>query len=200
MDIVGGAGISKGPANFMSTAYLGIPIAITVEGANALTRSLISFGQVSARLAELRSAARALLCSCLGGSRCRWLDGRLCGGQGLNRSHPHLLNLIETIRAGDDLPGFNRRASLPPPPLPFSFSFFVPSHSFSSALMPRPVADGGGAGCRELKNLLGHAFENLGRSLTRFASVQVLSLPPNTQRGSKPPPLCALLPPFAGDR
>jgi hypothetical protein len=33
-------------ANFMSQAYLGIPIAITVEGANALTRSLISFGQV----------------------------------------------------------------------------------------------------------------------------------------------------------
>jgi len=78
MDIVGGAGICKGQANFMSQAYLGIPIAITVEGANALTRSLISFGQ------------------------------------GLNRSHPHLLDLIETIRAGNDLPGFNRHASSRP--------------------------------------------------------------------------------------
>ena len=48
MDIVAGAGISKGPSNFMAGAYVAMPIAITVEGANALTRSLISFGQVGA--------------------------------------------------------------------------------------------------------------------------------------------------------
>jgi len=45
MDVVGGAGISKGPANFVGSAYIATPIAITVEGANALTRSLIIFGQ-----------------------------------------------------------------------------------------------------------------------------------------------------------
>lgn len=99
MDIVGGAGISKGPANFMHSAYIGLPIAITVEGANVLTRTLISFGQ------------------------------------GLTRSHPHLLNLVEAIRNGNDLAGFNR----------------------------------------ELKNIIVHAFKNLGRSLTRFASVQFSS-------------------------
>ncbi|MGB1593547.1 MAG: hypothetical protein ACPIOQ_12415, partial [Promethearchaeia archaeon] len=49
-----------------------MPIAITVEGANALTRSLIIFGQ------------------------------------GLNRSHPHLLHLIQSIQKGDDQAGFNR--------------------------------------------------------------------------------------------
>jgi acyl-CoA dehydrogenase len=60
MDIVGGAGISKGPANFIQSAYIGIPIAITVEGANALTRSLIIFGQV--RPGAGPAASRALAC------------------------------------------------------------------------------------------------------------------------------------------
>lgn len=45
---------------------MAIPIAITVEGANTLTRSLIIFGQ------------------------------------GLTRSHPHLLDIIRSIQAGDD--------------------------------------------------------------------------------------------------
>ena len=45
MDILGGAGICNGPSNFLANAYSSIPIAITVEGANVLTRSLIQFGQ-----------------------------------------------------------------------------------------------------------------------------------------------------------
>jgi len=45
MDVLGGAGICNGPNNFLANAYTGIPIAITVEGANILTRSLIQFGQ-----------------------------------------------------------------------------------------------------------------------------------------------------------
>lgn len=45
MDILGGAGICNGPRNFLANAYTGVPIAITVEGANILTRSLIQFGQ-----------------------------------------------------------------------------------------------------------------------------------------------------------
>jgi acyl-CoA dehydrogenase len=45
MDVIGGAGICNGPANFLANAYSSIPIAITVEGANILTRSLIQFGQ-----------------------------------------------------------------------------------------------------------------------------------------------------------
>jgi alkylation response protein AidB-like acyl-CoA dehydrogenase len=45
MDIMGGAGISLGPNNFIGNVYASIPIAITVEGANILTRNMIIFGQ-----------------------------------------------------------------------------------------------------------------------------------------------------------
>lgn len=49
MDIQGGSGICLGPANIWGRAYQGIPIAITVEGANILTRSMIIFGQGAIR-------------------------------------------------------------------------------------------------------------------------------------------------------
>lgn len=65
MDILGGAGICKGSMNFLASNYVATPVAITVEGSNTLTRSLIIFGQ------------------------------------GLNRSHPHLLNIINNIETND---------------------------------------------------------------------------------------------------
>ncbi|MFC3394703.1 acyl-CoA dehydrogenase FadE [Brenneria rubrifaciens] len=49
MDIAGGKGICLGPANFLARSYQGSPIAITVEGANILTRSMIIFGQGAIR-------------------------------------------------------------------------------------------------------------------------------------------------------
>ncbi|HEX7559938.1 MAG TPA: acyl-CoA dehydrogenase, partial [Usitatibacter sp.] len=49
MDIHGGKGIMMGPNNYLGGAYQSIPIAITVEGANILTRSLIIFGQGAIR-------------------------------------------------------------------------------------------------------------------------------------------------------
>jgi acyl-CoA dehydrogenase len=49
MDIAGGKGICMGPANFLGAAYMQIPVSITVEGANILTRSLIIFGQGAIR-------------------------------------------------------------------------------------------------------------------------------------------------------
>ena len=49
MDIHAGAGISGGPRNIFGRAYTSIPIGITVEGANILTRSLIVFGQGAIR-------------------------------------------------------------------------------------------------------------------------------------------------------
>nr|WP_113864847.1 acyl-CoA dehydrogenase FadE [Brenneria salicis]NMN92434.1 acyl-CoA dehydrogenase [Brenneria salicis ATCC 15712 = DSM 30166]RBP67778.1 acyl-CoA dehydrogenase [Brenneria salicis ATCC 15712 = DSM 30166]RLM32259.1 acyl-CoA dehydrogenase [Brenneria salicis ATCC 15712 = DSM 30166] len=49
MDIAGGKGICLGPANFLARGYQGSPIAITVEGANILTRSMIIFGQGAIR-------------------------------------------------------------------------------------------------------------------------------------------------------
>jgi acyl-CoA dehydrogenase len=49
MDILGGAAISRGPRNVLSRAYQAVPIGITVEGANILTRTLIVFGQGAIR-------------------------------------------------------------------------------------------------------------------------------------------------------
>ncbi len=49
MDVHGGKGICMGPSNYLARAYQSIPIAITVEGANILTRSMIIFGQGAIR-------------------------------------------------------------------------------------------------------------------------------------------------------
>jgi acyl-CoA dehydrogenase len=49
MDIHGGKGIMMGPNNYLGHAYMNVPIAITVEGANILTRSMIIFGQGAIR-------------------------------------------------------------------------------------------------------------------------------------------------------
>jgi len=49
MDVHGGKGIAKGPNNYLSHAYESLPVSITVEGANILTRSLIIFGQGAVR-------------------------------------------------------------------------------------------------------------------------------------------------------
>ncbi|MDH5326946.1 MAG: acyl-CoA dehydrogenase [Gammaproteobacteria bacterium] len=49
MDIQGGSGICLGPRNWLGRIYQSIPISITVEGANILTRSLIIFGQGAIR-------------------------------------------------------------------------------------------------------------------------------------------------------
>ncbi|MFZ2315612.1 MAG: acyl-CoA dehydrogenase [Gammaproteobacteria bacterium] len=61
MDIHGGKGICLGPKNYLGISYESAPIAITVEGANILTRNLIIFGQGAMRchpyvLAELEAA------------------------------------------------------------------------------------------------------------------------------------------------
>jgi acyl-CoA dehydrogenase len=61
MDIVGGKGICQGPSNPLGMAYQQMPVSITVEGANILTRSLIIFGQGAVRchpyvLAEMQAA------------------------------------------------------------------------------------------------------------------------------------------------
>ena len=49
MDIMAGAAVCRGPRNLLSRIYVAAPIAITVEGANILTRSLIIFGQGAIR-------------------------------------------------------------------------------------------------------------------------------------------------------
>ncbi len=49
MDIHGGKAIMMGPKNYVADAYSSIPIAITVEGANIMTRNLMIFGQGATR-------------------------------------------------------------------------------------------------------------------------------------------------------
>jgi acyl-CoA dehydrogenase len=49
MDVHGGKAICLGPKNYIARSYQSVPIAITVEGANILTRSLIIFGQGAVR-------------------------------------------------------------------------------------------------------------------------------------------------------
>ena len=49
MDIHGGRGICMGPSNYIARAYQTLPVGITVEGANILTRSMIIFGQGAIR-------------------------------------------------------------------------------------------------------------------------------------------------------
>jgi acyl-CoA dehydrogenase len=49
MDVHGGKAVIEGPLNYLGSLYRGVPIAITVEGANIVTRSLIQFGQGAIR-------------------------------------------------------------------------------------------------------------------------------------------------------
>lgn len=49
MDLHAGKGIMQGPRNYLASIYHAVPVGITVEGANILTRSLIIFGQGALR-------------------------------------------------------------------------------------------------------------------------------------------------------
>jgi acyl-CoA dehydrogenase len=61
MDVHGGKTICDGPNNYLGNVYRSVPVAITVEGANILTRNLIIFGQGAIRchpylLTEMQAA------------------------------------------------------------------------------------------------------------------------------------------------
>ena len=61
MDIHGGRAICDGPTNYLQSAYQMVPVGITVEGANILTRTLITFAQGALRshpylIREIQSA------------------------------------------------------------------------------------------------------------------------------------------------
>lgn len=63
MDLLGGAAISRGPRNTLAIPYTSMPISITVEGANILTRTLMIFGQGAIRchpyaLAEIEALGK----------------------------------------------------------------------------------------------------------------------------------------------
>jgi acyl-CoA dehydrogenase len=125
MDVMGGAGICRGKNNMLGNQFMGMPIAITVEGANILTRSMITFGQ------------------------------------GLNRAHPNLIKIVDTLEKGDDLKGFTKEA--------FGFLGHLganTSRSLTRAVM-RP---------RSRKNLPAYYEAQLGRLSSNFALSADLAL------------------------
>jgi acyl-CoA dehydrogenase len=89
MDIQGGKAICLGPNNFMGRAYQQVPVSITVEGANILTRSLIIFGQGAIRchpyvLPEMHAAREQDLArASIDFDRALWGHVRFAIGNGL---------------------------------------------------------------------------------------------------------------------
>lgn len=64
MDVHAGRGIIMGPNNYLATAYQAVPICITVEGANIMTRNLMIFGQGAMRCHPfIRKEYEALACN-----------------------------------------------------------------------------------------------------------------------------------------
>jgi acyl-CoA dehydrogenase len=62
LDVHGGKGVMDGRLNYLGDLYRAVPVAITVEGANILTRNLMIFGQGAIRchphlLAEMQALA-----------------------------------------------------------------------------------------------------------------------------------------------
>ena len=47
MDVHAGRAVVVGPRNYLTSFYQGVPISITVEGANVMSRNLLIFGQGS---------------------------------------------------------------------------------------------------------------------------------------------------------
>ena len=130
MDVAGGSGICKGPSNYLAPAYQLVPIGITVEGANTLTRTLIQYGQ------------------------------------GLMRSHPHLLDLVRSIQAGNDMKGFNSHLA--------SLIGHAVTNTFRSTTRALTRSRSGGA--RGGETALAHYESQLSRLSAAFAFCADVSL------------------------
>ena len=61
MDLHGGRGICDGPSNYLQSAYQMVPVGITVEGANILTRSLITFADHVVRSERVDGLPRIII-------------------------------------------------------------------------------------------------------------------------------------------
>jgi acyl-CoA dehydrogenase len=79
MDVHGGKGICLGPGNYLGRAYQQVPVAITVEGANILTRSLIIFGQGALRCHPFLQREMAAARAPAGAAATRDFDAALSG-------------------------------------------------------------------------------------------------------------------------
>jgi acyl-CoA dehydrogenase len=103
LDVHGGKGVQLGPKNYAGRAWQGVPIAITVEGANIMTRSLMIFGQGAIRchpyvLKEMQSLSIADY-----GDRLKSFDRALFGhiGFGISNAVRSFAMGITGSRIGD---------------------------------------------------------------------------------------------------
>ena len=104
MDIRAGAGICRGPRNMLARAYAAAPIAITVEGANILTRSMIIYGQGALRC---HPYVREEMTALAAGDRARF-DRAVVGHLGfvlVNAARAFLLGLTGARLARPPVPG-----------------------------------------------------------------------------------------------
>jgi acyl-CoA dehydrogenase len=106
MDVVAGAAIVVGPRNLLAHAYIAAPIAITVEGANILTRTLMIFGQGAIRshpYAQLEMEA-------LASNDLKKFDRAFCGHLGHVLRNFVRWNLLSLTRGWLAAPGFGPMA------------------------------------------------------------------------------------------
>jgi len=87
MDVLGGKGVQLGPKNYAGRAWQGVPIAITVEGANIMTRSLMIFGQGAIRCHPYVLKEMQALAITDRGEQLRTFDGLLFGHLGFGISN-----------------------------------------------------------------------------------------------------------------
>lgn len=127
MDVLAGAGISRGPRNPLARIYQAVPIGITVEGANILTRTMIVFGQgamrchpfAEAEVASVRdpspakfdaaffghvnfvftNLSRSLFLSLIGG----WAPGDVQAGRDVRRAIGHMNRLSASFAITADV-------------------------------------------------------------------------------------------------
>ncbi len=103
MDVLGGKGVQLGPSNYAARAWQGVPVAITVEGANIMTRSLMIFGQGAIRCHPYVLQEMQALSIADRGEQLRTFDRLLFGhlGFGISNAVRSLVLELSGSRLGD---------------------------------------------------------------------------------------------------
>ncbi|RMH51941.1 MAG: acyl-CoA dehydrogenase [Zetaproteobacteria bacterium] len=109
MDLHGGRAICQGASNYLAHAYQSLPIAITVEGANILTRGMIIFGQGVMRAHRFLRRERELLASDGGEAAFHALLRRHLFAFAVNAGRALLLGLSDACWARAPAAGGERR-------------------------------------------------------------------------------------------
>ena len=115
MDVHGGKGVMEGPLNYLGNLYRAVPIGITVEGANIVTRSLIQFGQGAIRSHPFILKEMLALEESDRGARPRRVRSRLLGpcGPQLHQCAARLRPRLDARLCGAGAAGGSRHRLLP---------------------------------------------------------------------------------------